>query len=185
MDIMKNSSKKFWLISLLFIVCLVALVSTSIVPILRAVQSKATRLYPNDSTGFVKINEIFVYELPAESTGVPFGLRCYPSSPSLLENSQSPIIATTMHNGQIVGIMPDPVNNILLLPNSKIAVHITGRCYLPLRPLGDIGLFEYPISQETFQVGETRYPQDEVNRLISEYIDDEFPPDFFEQIPVP
>ncbi len=182
---MKNTSKKFWLIPLVFILCLVALVSTSIVPILGAVQSKAIRLYPNDSAGFVNINEIFVYELPAENTGIPFGLRCYPSSPSLLENSQSPIIATTMHNGQIVGIMPDPVNNILLLPNSKVSVYITGRCYLPLRPLGDIELFEYPISEETFQVGETRYLQDDVNLLISDYVDDDFPPDFFEQIPVP
>jgi hypothetical protein len=185
MDIMKNSSKKFWLSPLLFIVCLVALVSTSIVPILRAVQSKATRLYPDDSTGFVKINEIFVYELPAESKSVPFGLRCYPSSPFLLGDSHSPIIATTMHNGQIVGITPDPANNVLLLPNSKVSVHITGSCYLPLRSLGDIELFEYPISQETFQVGESRYSQDELTGLISDYVDDEFPPDFFEQTPVP
>ena len=81
--------------------------------------------------------------------------------------------------------MPDPVNNILLLPNSKISVHITGRCYLPLRPLGDIELFEYPISQETFQVGETRYSQDDLDQLISNYVDDQFPPDFFEQFPTP
>jgi hypothetical protein len=133
----------------------------------------------------VNINEIFVYELPAESRGIPFGLRCGASSPSLLENSQSPIIATTMHNGQIVGIMPDPVNNVQLLPDSKVAVHITGRCYLPLRPLGDVELFEYPISSETFQVGKTRHLPDEAEELISEYIDDKFPTDFFEQIPMP
>ena len=90
-----------------------------------------------------------------------------------------------MHNGQIVGIMPDPVNNVLLLPDSRVTIQITGACYIPLRPLGDIELFEYPISQESFQVSETRYPQDEVNRLIAEYIDDEFPPDFFEQFPMP
>jgi hypothetical protein len=178
---MKNTSKKFWLIPLLLIVCLVTLVSTSVVPILSALQSKATRLYPDDTTDLVNINEIFVYELPAENKGIPFGLRCYPSSPSLLEGSQSPILATTMHNGQIVGIMPDPVNNILLLPNSQVSIYITGRCYLPLRPLGDIELFEYPINQESFQVGESRYSQDELNLLISDYIDDEFPPDFFEQ----
>ena len=182
---MKNTAKKFWLVSLLFIVCLIALVSTSIVPIIVALQSKAIRLYPDDKMDLVNINQIFVYELPAESRGVPFGLHCYPSSPSILEDSQSPIIATTMHNGQIVGIMPDPVNNILLLPNSKISVHITGRCYLPLRPLGDIELFEYPISQETFQVGETRYSQDDLDQLISNYVDDQFPPDFFEQFPTP
>jgi hypothetical protein len=155
------------------------------VPILRALQSQATRLYPDDSTDFVKLNEIFVYELPAESRGIPFGLRCYPSSPSLLESSQLPMIATTMHNGHVVGIMPDPVNNVLLLPDSTVTIHITGTCYIPLRPLGDIELFEYPISQETFQVGETLYTQDEVNRLTAEYIDDEFPPDFFEQFPKP
>ena len=182
---MKNTAKKFWLVPLLFIVCLIALVSTSIVPIIVALQSKATRLYPDDTMDMVNINQIFVYELPAESRGIPLGLHCYPSSPSILEDSRSPIIATTMHNGQIVGIMPDPVNDVLLLPNSKVSVHIRGRCYLPLRPLGDIELFEYPISQEMFQVGESRYSQDELDQLISKYIDDEFPLDFFQQFPTP
>lgn len=182
---MKNTSKKFWLFLLLFIACLVALASTSLMPVLTATQSKVTRLYPDDSTHVVHINQMFVYELPAESRGFPFGLHCQPSSPSLLEENQSLILSTTMHNGQTVGIMPDLVNDILLTPNSRVVIRITGICYFPLRPLGDARLFEYFISQETFQVGETRHPQDEINRVMAEHIDDKFLPDFFEQFPRP
>jgi hypothetical protein len=178
---MKTTSKKFWLILLVITVCLLALIPTSFVPVFVALQSKATRLYPKNITDLVNINQIFVYQVPAERRGFPFGLHCSPSSPSMLEDSQFRIMATTMNYGQIVGIMPDPVNDILLLPNSKISIHIRGRCYL----FGGIELFEYPISQETFQVGEARYSQDDLDQLIHNYIDNQFPPDFFEQFPTP
>jgi hypothetical protein len=184
-DTMKNTPKKFWLILLIFIMCLLTLVLTSFAPLFIALQSKAKRLYPENTADLVNINQIFIYQLPAESRGFPFGLHCSSLSPSILEGGHSSILATTIHNGQIVGVLPDPVNNILLPPNSNVSVHITGECYLRLRPLGDIGLLEYSISRETFQVGESRYSQDDLYQLISNYIEDQFPPNVFEEIPLP
>jgi hypothetical protein len=180
---MKNKLKKFLLVPLLLVICLLVPVLTSLASLFTSLHSRATRLYPENTTDVVAMNQPFVYQLPADSLGLPFGFYCFPLSPTILENGKSQIIATTIHNGQTVGIMPDPVNNILLPPNSKVSIHISGKCYFNVA-IGAISLpIEYSISHETFQVGEARYSQDEFIQLLSNYFEDPFPPNFFEQIP--
>lgn len=184
---MKTASKKFWIIPLLVVMCLLALMPTSFVPLFTAFQSKAIRLYPKSTTDLVMTNQIFVYQIPDEALSfLPFGIHCLSQSPSILEDSQSPIIATTIHSGPTIGIFPDPINNILLPPNSKVSVHIKGKCYFRLFAPGEIGLpFEYFISQETFQVGESRYSQDDLNQIVSNYFEDQFFQNWLEEIPLP
>ena len=180
---MKNISTKFWLILLVFIGCLLALIPTFFVPSYVALQSSATRIYPQSTTELVKINQIFVYQLPAESRGFPFGLHCSPLFPSLLENDQSPILARTVYKAGVIGVFPDPIHNVLLSPNSQVSVQFKGHCYVDLHALGGFRLFRYSISQETFQVGESRYSQEELIQLIRDYIDEQYPPEFYEIMP--
>jgi hypothetical protein len=180
---MKNIPIKFWLTLLVFIGCLLALIPTFFVPGYVALQSSVTRIYPKSTIELVKVDQIFVYQLPAESRGFPFGLHCSPLFPSLLDNDQSPVLARTVYKAGVIGVLPDPIHNILLSPNSRVSVQFKGHCYVDLGTLGGFRLFRYSISQETFQVGESHYSQEELIQLIRDYIDEQYPQEFYELIP--